>query len=152
MLGAPHVVGGKVSVFDPKLPKGWRIVGKGDTAELIIPAKDLRTLQKGNPGIDFPKKILDRYETAQTNFVDWNTPGSKMRTLVEGAARHPDGITILESRSGNLVPHGIKYLEQLEEPQFVQGLERKLRQQGLDPGEVKASRSSATSTSRCSGR
>lgn len=99
-MGAPEVLGGRVSVFEPQ-PLSPRVV---------------EALEYAEPG--FAARYAERLATQQKYWDDWQSGTGRMNRLVEGSVRH-DGITVI-----NEVPHrptyDVDYLEQLDEPAFVQ--------------------------------
>ncbi|MET0910866.1 MAG: hypothetical protein ABWZ99_15480, partial [Ilumatobacteraceae bacterium] len=117
MLGADPARAGRVAIFNP------------------TPLADatVASLEAANPG--FAAKYYERLTSQQNLWKDWNKAGNPLRTLTEAGARYADegGITVLSARPGAPVPHGMQYLEQLTEPEF-------LLAKGIDPSEVPAIR------------
>jgi PKD repeat protein len=119
MLGADPARAGKVAIFNP--------TPLADTT--------VASLEAANPG--FAAKYYDRLTSQRKIWADWNAPGDKLRSLTSAGAKYADegGITVLLSRPGNPVPHGLQYLEQLAEPEF-------LAAKGINPADVPAIRQS----------
>jgi hypothetical protein len=117
MLGADPGRAGKVAIFNP------------------TPLADstVASLEAANPG--FAAKYYERLASQQKLWADWNKPGNSLKALTDAGARYADegGITVLLARPGNPVPHGLQYLEQLGEPEF-------LLAKGIDPADVPAIR------------
>lgn len=123
MLGADPSRAGKVAIFNPTPLSDAAIAG----------------LEEANPG--FAAKYYERLAAQQKNWADWNKPGNQLRLLTDAGAKYADqgGITVLLARPGNPVPHGLSYLEQLGEADF-------LAAKGIDPADVPAIRNEILSS------
>ena len=106
MMGADPGRAGRVGLFEPK-PLDLTTVGR---------------LDKANPG--FAKMYQERLASQQKLWKEWKDPNSRLRVLTEAggryAAKEPKvGITVLLDRPGNPLPYDLKYLEQLDEAEFL---------------------------------
>jgi hypothetical protein len=135
LLGANPEFAGRASVFDPVRPseevlQGLEALRKGERDDVLLRFEE-------------QKELWDSWK------VDPATAGRKLtpteqatydkgvRFLVDASAKYEKGITVLVDRPGNRLPNGLRYLEQLNEPDFV-------LQHKLDPGQVTALREKLT--------
>lgn len=115
MIGADPARAGKVSLFKP-VPMDPAVVAD---------------LERSYPG--FAAKYSERLATQQKLWTEWSSGGSSLELLTNAGARYKDsgGITVLNARPGNPVPYGLKYLQQLDEAEF-------LAANGINPADVPA--------------
>jgi hypothetical protein len=113
MIGADPARAGKVSLFNP----------------LPMDAAVISDLERAYPG--FAARYEERLATQQKLWAEWSSRESSLELLTNAGARYKDsgGITILNARPGNPVPYGLKYLQQLDEAEF-------LTANGIDPAQV----------------
>jgi hypothetical protein len=110
LLGAEESLGGRASVFDPKMPS----------------ADVLKGLEAKVPGIT--EKLEARFADQRKLFVDYADPNSGLRQLIKGGRQYKDGVRAIVERPGFTLPGDLAgsqgkpafaYLEQLDEPNFL---------------------------------
>jgi hypothetical protein len=112
ILGAEESLGGRASVYKPKLPSLHVLDG----------------LEARQPGIT--AKLTGRYNDQLKLYKEFQDENSSLRTLVDGSSKYDKGVTALVERPGSTFPTELQkvpgqpafaYLEQLDEPAFLQG-------------------------------
>jgi hypothetical protein len=139
LFWADPSLAGQVAVTD---------LGRIEAAENALRGKPLDALAAKNPGFRevFDERVAEqkklskewadseRWARASPGSQKYKDYESSLRFLVDKSKDYPKGITVLSPVPGRPLPHGIRYLEQLDEPAF-------LTQKGISQTEATALRS-----------
>jgi Carboxypeptidase regulatory-like domain len=108
LMGGESSFAGRSSVFNPRQ----------------LDDEVLDALESRNPGMR--ARIQERFDAQKSLFEkEWPSPedASKypksLRFLVDASSQYDEGITVLVSRPGHPLPDGLRYLEQLNEPEWL---------------------------------
>ena len=101
LLGAPDILGGRMTVFEPK----------------PLSAKKLAAMEAREPG--FTIRYEKRLETQQKYWKSYQAGEAKTYRMVKASEASENGITALADVPGNKV-NGVEWLEQLDDPAYVE--------------------------------